>query len=89
MSRDLYSRWDITQGMHVMGRATPAAYFAALRAYNTRTISGQITQDCRSSWGAEANADTCSVIATGLLNGQTALNSILNAIAAKCPLAPA
>ena len=53
MSRDLYSRWGITQGMHVMGCATPAAYFAALRAYNTRAISGQRTQDCLIMAGSE------------------------------------
>lgn len=29
-----------------MGSATPAAFFSALRAYNTRAISARIAQDC-------------------------------------------
>ena len=53
MRRDLYSRWGIAQGMHVTGCATPAAFFSALRAYNTRTISGRITQDCFIMAGSE------------------------------------
>jgi hypothetical protein len=53
MSRDLYSRWGITQGMHVTGCATPAAFFSTLTAYNTRTVSSRVSQDCLIMAGSE------------------------------------
>jgi len=39
--------------MYVMGCKTPAAFFAALRDYETRTISPLITQDVLIMAGAE------------------------------------
>ena len=53
MARDLYSRWGIEQGMHVLGVASPAAYFFKLEAYTTRAISKRITQDALIMAGAE------------------------------------
>ena len=73
----------------VTRRDVPATNNVSERALRPSVIFRKVTNGFRSSWGAEAYADTCSVIATGLLNGQTALNSIRNAIATKCPLAPA
>jgi pimeloyl-ACP methyl ester carboxylesterase len=45
MKHDLYSRWGIEQGMHVMGCKTPAELFSALRHYELRSISSKLTQD--------------------------------------------
>lgn len=53
MRRDLYSKWGIEQGMHVMGCATPAQFFAAMRRYNTRDIAHLLTQDVFVMAGAE------------------------------------
>jgi alpha-beta hydrolase superfamily lysophospholipase len=53
MKRDLMSKWGIEQGMHVLGAATPAEFFYKLKAYNTRDISGLITQDTLIMAGAE------------------------------------
>ncbi len=53
MKRDLYSRWGVQQGMHVMGAASPSEYFFKLKAYNTRRISMRVTQHTLIMAGAE------------------------------------
>jgi pimeloyl-ACP methyl ester carboxylesterase len=53
MKRDLYSRWGLEQGMHVMGAASPSEYFLKLKAYNGREVSRRITQDALIMAGAE------------------------------------
>ena len=73
----------------VARRDVPATNTVSERALRPSVIFRKVTNGFRSGWGAKAYADTCSVIATGLLNGHTARNAIRNAIAAKCPLAPA
>jgi pimeloyl-ACP methyl ester carboxylesterase len=53
MKRDLYSRWGIQQGMHVMGATSPSEYFFKLKAYHGREVSQRITQDTLIMAGAE------------------------------------
>jgi pimeloyl-ACP methyl ester carboxylesterase len=53
MKWDLYSRWGIQQGMHVMGAASPSEYFFKLKAYHGREVSQRITQDTLIMAGAE------------------------------------
>jgi pimeloyl-ACP methyl ester carboxylesterase len=53
MKIDLYSRWGIQQGMHVMGCRTPSEFFFKLKAYNTWAISKRISQDTLIMAGAE------------------------------------
>ncbi len=53
MERDLMSKWGIEQGMHVLGAASPAAYFDKLKAYNTRSISALVAQHTLIMAGAE------------------------------------
>ena len=48
-----------------------------------------MTNGFRSGWGAEVYANICSVIATGLLNGRTALNAIRNTLWGTPPMATA
>jgi len=45
MAHDEFARWAVEHGMHVMGRATPAAFFEASRHYNGRAISREVRQD--------------------------------------------
>lgn len=53
MKRDLYSRWGIAQGMHVMGCETPSEFFVKLREYNGYTASGHVAGDILIMAGAE------------------------------------
>ena len=53
MKWDLYSRWGIQQGMHVMGAASPSEYFFKLKAYNNREVSTRVTQETLIMAGAE------------------------------------
>lgn len=39
------AEWGVRHGMHVMGAATPGAFFEAARAFQTRDVSKRITQD--------------------------------------------
>ena len=50
---DLMVEWGVRQGMHVMGAASPHAYFDALSAYTTRRVSDRVTQDVLLLCGAE------------------------------------
>jgi pimeloyl-ACP methyl ester carboxylesterase len=45
MKKDMYSRWGITQGMHVMGCKTPYEFFIKLKKYNGYVDSSHITGD--------------------------------------------
>ena len=42
----------------------------------------KVTNGFRSAWGAAVYADICSIVATGRLNGRTALDAIREALAA-------
>lgn len=53
MKRDLYSRWGIAQGMHVMGCKTPYEFFLKLREYNGYAVSGRVAGDVLIMAGAE------------------------------------
>lgn len=45
MKRDNYSKWGISQGMHVMGCKTPYEFFLKLRNYNGYLISKDVVCD--------------------------------------------
>jgi pimeloyl-ACP methyl ester carboxylesterase len=51
--RDPYARWAIEQGKHVMGCTNASDFFAKMKTYNTRTISGLVRQDVLIMAGAE------------------------------------
>jgi pimeloyl-ACP methyl ester carboxylesterase len=44
-ARNLDAAWGLRQGMHVLGVATPHAYFRAIRQLNTLPVSHLVTQD--------------------------------------------
>jgi len=45
MRRSLIATWGLRQGMHVLGVATPYAYFRAIQRYTTLPTSHLVTQD--------------------------------------------
>lgn len=45
MRRSLIAAWGLRQGMHVLGVATPYAYFRAILRYNTVPVSRLVAQD--------------------------------------------
>lgn len=53
IKRDMYSRWGITQGMHVMACKTPYEFFSKLQAYNGYSVSGNVEGDVLIMAGAE------------------------------------
>lgn len=53
MKLDMYSRWGISQGMHVMNCKTPFEFFSKLKEYNGYTISGNVEADVLILAGAE------------------------------------
>ena len=57
------------------------------RALRPSVIFRKVTNGFRSGWGAEVYADICSVIATGLLNGRSALDAIRNTLTRFTPAA--
>ena len=59
------------------------------RALRPSVIFRKVTNGFRSTWGAKSYADICSVIATGLLNGRTALAAIRDCLAGRSVLKPA
>ena len=70
-------------------RDVPATNNVSERALRPSVIFRKVTNGFRSSWAAGVYADICSVIATGLLNGRTALNAIRNALSGSPPVATA
>jgi len=48
-----------------------------------------VTNGFRSTWGANGYADICSIVATGRLNGRTALDAIRICLAGGTVLKPA
>jgi len=52
------------------------------RALRPSVIFRKVTNGFRSSWGAKAYADLCSIVATGRLNGRSPLTAIRTALAA-------
>ena len=55
------------------------------RALRPSVIFRKVTNGFRSTWGADVYANICSVVATGRLNGQTALDAIRTALASSAP----
>ena len=53
IKRDMYSRWGITQGMHVMACKTPYEFFSNLQLYNGYSVSGNVEGDVLIMAGAE------------------------------------
>ena len=58
------------------------------RALRPSVIFRKVTNGFRSTWGASSYADICSVIATGRLDGHTALAAIRNCLAGRPVLKP-
>ena len=73
----------------VTRRDVPPTNNVSERALRPSVIFRKVTNGFRSTWGADAYADICSVIATGKLNGRTALGSIREALAGTSVLKPA
>ncbi len=69
----------------VTQRDVPATNNVSERALRPSVIFRKVTNGFRSAWGAEVYADICSIVATGRLNGRTALAAITEALAAGAP----
>ena len=65
----------------VTRRDVPATNNASERHLRPSVIFRKVTNGFRSVWGAEVYADICSIVATGRLNGRTALDAIRTALA--------
>ena len=52
------------------------------RALRPSVIFRKVTNGFRSAWGAKVYADICSVVATGRINGRSALSAIRAALSA-------
>lgn len=72
----------------VTRRDVPATNNVSERHLRPSVIFRKVTNGFRSAWGAEVYADICSIVATGRLNGQTALDAIRSALAATTALKP-
>ena len=66
----------------VTRRDVPATNNVSERHLRPSVIFRKVTNGFRSQWGANVYADICSVVATGRLNGRTALDAIREALAA-------
>ena len=66
----------------VTRRDVPATNNASERALRPSVIFRKVTNGFRSAWGAEVYADISSIVATGRLNGRSALEAIRSALAA-------
>jgi transposase len=73
----------------VTRRDVPPTNNVSERALRPSVIFRKVTNSFRSTWGADVYADISSVIATGKLNGRTALASIRAALAGTSVLKPA
>ena len=73
----------------VTRRDVPATNNVSERHLRPSVIFRKVTNGFRSAWGAEVYADICSIVATGRLNGRTALEAIRSALAATTALKPA
>jgi len=71
----------------VTRRDVPATNNVSERALRPSVIFRKVTNGFRSAWGAQVYADICSIVATGRLNGRTALAAITEALAASAPAA--
>jgi transposase len=67
----------------VTRRDVPATNNVSERRLRPSVIFRKVTNGFRSAWGAEVYADICSIVATGRLNGRTALEAIRTALAAR------
>jgi transposase len=73
----------------VARRDVPPTNNVSERALRPSVIFRKVTNGFRSTWGSQVYADICSVIATGKLNGRTALASIRATLAGTSVLKPA
>jgi transposase len=72
----------------VTRRDVPPTNNVSERALRPSVIFRKVTNGFRSAWGAAVYADICSIVATGLLEGRTALQAIREALAARPALEP-
>jgi len=70
-------------------RDVPATNNVSERHLRPSVIFRKVTNGFRSAWGAEVYADICSIVATGRLNGRTALEAIRAALPATAVFKPA
>jgi len=73
----------------VTRRDVPATNNVSERHLRPSVIFLKVANGFRSAWGAEVYADICFIVATGRLNGRTALEAIRSALAATTALKPA
>jgi transposase len=73
----------------VARRDVPATNNVSEQRLRPSVIFRKVTNGFRSQWGAALYADICSIVATGLLRGRTALAAIRDALAGRSILAPA
>ena len=73
----------------VTQRDVPATNNVSERALRPSVIFRKVTNGFRSAWGAEVYADICSIVATGRLNGRTAMAAITQTLAAGAATAAA
>ena len=73
----------------VTRREVPATNNVSERHLRPSVIFRKVTNGFRSAWGAKVYADICSIVATGHLNGRTALEAIRNCLAGASVLRPA
>jgi transposase len=62
-------------------RDVPPTNNVSERSLRPSVIFRKVTNGFRSAWGAKVYADICSIVATGRLNGRTALDAIRDALA--------
>ena len=72
----------------VTRRDVPPTNNVSERALRPSVIFRKVTNGFRSTWGATVYADICSIVATGLLEGRTALQAIREALATRPALEP-
>ena len=62
--------------MFIARRDVPATNNVSERRLRPSVIFRKVTNGFRSAWGAEVYADIYSIVATGRLNGRTAIEAI-------------
>jgi transposase len=82
-------RWRKTLFVFLERRDVPPTNNVSERALRPSVIYRKVTNGFRSHWGAGAYADACSILATGQLAGQSALDAFRAALAGRSLLSPA
>ena len=79
-------RWKDCLFVFVTRRDVAPTNNVSERQLRPSVIFRKVTNGFRSVWGSEVYADICSVLATGALNGHTALSAIKTCLAGKSVL---